>query len=346
MFEHVLEKPGFWSVYGPNSDVVISSRIRLARNMDTVPFPGRFGEHDAALIKSMLDTFVQGSAFRGKVLLVDLSAIDSNEKRILRERNIITYEMEIARNSFVIIDSDDDFTILINDEDHFRIQVIKPGLQLMDAYRLGNEVDDELNRFIPYAFSDEFGFLAACPSNIGTGLRASVLLHLPVLSLKKKINDLVPRARANGIEIKGTIGDSNRTLGSIYQISNRASLGLSEIDIIEKLDHEVTTILEMEDRERDEFFSASRSEMEDKVWRSFGLLKHARKMSYVEAMDHLSNVRLGIIFAVIKNLDINIINNLMVTIQWSHLQRTFGKIFKSTVEGDEARAEYIRMSLD
>ncbi len=346
MFEHVLSRPGFWAIDGPCNDVVLSSRIRLARNLKSLPFPNKLEEGELFLLTSLIDKFVSESSFSEHILFIDLNKIDSNEKRILRERNIITYEMEISNNSHVLIDSEEDFTILINDEDHFRIQVIKSGFQILDAYRLAEKVDNELNKYMTYAFSDEYGYLSACPSNLGTGMRASVLLHLPVLSMKKKINDIVSRARKNGIEVKGTIGDSYKTLGNIYQISNKVTLGLSEVDLIENLDLMVNGIIEMEDHERDEYFTSSKPELEDKIWRSYGVMKHARKISYVEAMDHLSNIRLGVIFAVIKNIDIHIINNLMVNIQWSHLQRNFGKVFKSTVEGDQSRAEYIRMNLD
>ncbi len=346
MLENVLKKPGFWSGSGPYNDVVLSSRIRLARNIKSLPFSNRMSDGEVLIIKNIIDKFSSSSIYAGKIIPVNLKDIDSNEKRILRERNLITYEMEIAPSSFVLIDSEDDFTILVNDEDHLRIQVIKPGLQLLDSYRLANDVDDELNRFVPYAFSDEYGYLSACPSNLGTGLRASVMVHLPVLTIKQKMHEIVPRARKTGVEIRGTIGENNRTLGSIYQISNRTSLGMSVIDIIEKLDHEITAILDQEDRERDEFFSASRPELEDKIWRSFGILKFSRKMSYVESMEHLSNLRLGVIFAVIKKLDIHNINSLMVNIQWSHLQRHYEKIFRSTMEGDQARAEYLRANLD
>lgn len=346
LFENVLKKPGFWTQSGPFNDIVLSSRVRLARNVKSVPFPNNMDEGDISIVDSLIDKFISSSIYSDKIIMVDLNSIESNEKRILRERNIITYEMEISRNSKVLINNENDFTVLINDEDHFRIQVIKPGLQLFEAYSLANSVDDELNKFVPYAFLDDMGYLSACPSNLGTGLRASVLLHLPVITMKKKMNEITSALKKNGIEIKGTISDSQRSLGSIFQVSNRVTLGISEVDILEKLDNEVNSILETEDRLRDEYFSKSRNELEDLIWRSYGVLKYSRKISYVEAMEHLSNVRLGIIFALIKNINISLINNLMVNIQWSHMQRNFGKIFRSTIEGDQTRAEYIRFNLE
>ena len=277
--------------------------------------------------------------------VVDLKDVDANEKRFLRERNIITYEMEVADNALVAVNNSDDFNILVNEEDHFRIQVIRPGLQLMEAYKTADRVDTELNRFVPYAFSDELGFQTACTSNLGTGLRVSVLLHLPVITMKNLLSELIPEDRKNMIDIKGTIGKSSKTHGGLYQLSNRVSLGPSEVDIIETIDEVVGRILEKEDTLRDEYFTDSRVELEDIVWRSYGTLRYSRRISYIEAMDHLSNVRLGIVLAVIKKLDVKAVNDIMVNIQWAHLQRNYGLLFKSTDECDEYRAGYMRKIL-
>ena len=289
--------------------------------------------------------FAQESAYRDHVSVMDLREIDSGEKRFLRERNVITYEIEVSDNSLVAIDTVEDFTILVNEEDHFRIQVIRPGLQFMEAYRTADRVDTELNRFVPYAFSEELGYLTSCTSNLGTALRISVLVHLPVITMKNRMNDLIPEGKKNLVEIKGTIGASSKTLGSLYQLSNRVSLGLSEVDIIETVDEVLARIMAAEDALRDEFFSLSRLEIEDRIWRSLGILLHARRLTYIESMDHISNIRLGIIMAVLKNMDVKIVNDLMVNIQWAHLQRCYNLLFKSTNECDEYRADYIRKTL-
>lgn len=345
MFEEVLQKSGFWTSTGPFSHIVLSSRLRLARNMQSVPFPGRLTADESYPIRGAVERFAAESRFRGHVSVIDLRDVDANEKRFLRERNIITYEMEVADNTLVALNNTDDFSILVNEEDHFRIQVIRPGLQLMDVYKTADAVDSELNRFVPYAFSDELGFLTACTSNLGTGLRVSVLLHLPVITMKNGVQELIPEDRRNRIEIKGTIGKSSKTLGCLYQLSNRVSLGLSEIDIIESVDEVVNRILEKEDNRRDEYYSESRAELEDIVWRSYGTLRYSRRISYIEAMDHLSNVRLGIVLAIIRNMDVKTVNDIMVNIQWAHLQRHYALLFKSTGECDEYRADYMRKLL-
>jgi protein arginine kinase len=345
LFEEVLQQSGFWTSTGPFSHIVLSSRLRLARNMQSVPFPGRMTADESYPIRGAIERFVSESKYCGHMSVIDLKDIDANEKRFLRERNIITYEMEVADNAQVAVNNGEDFNILVNEEDHFRIQVIRPGLQLMDVYKMADQVDTELNRFVPYAFSDDLGFLTACTSNLGTGLRVSVLLHLPVITMKNILQELIPDDRKNLIEIKGTIGKSSKTLGALYQLSNRVSLGPSEVDIIESVDEVVGRILEKEDERRDEYFSESRIEIEDIVWRSYGTLRFSRRISYIEAMDHLSNVRLGIVLAIIKNLDVKAVNDIMVNIQWAHLQRHYSLLFKSTGECDEYRADYIRKQL-
>jgi protein arginine kinase len=345
LFEEVLQRSGFWTSCGPFSHIVLSSRLRLARNMQHVPFPGRSTRDELRPIRDAVERFSRESIYGGGVNVIDLKEIDGNEKRYLRERNIITHEMEESENALVLVGLDDDFSILVNEEDHFRIQVILPGLQLAEAYRIADRVDTELNRFVIYAFTEDMGYLTTCPSNLGTGLKVSVLLHLPAITTRNRIDELIPADKKNIVELKGTVGHMNKNLGCLYQLSSRISFGLSEIDIIETVDEALGRVLGIEDAARDEYVSESRLELEDKIWRSYGILMHSRRMSYMESMDHLSNMRLGIILAFIKNLDIKTINDCMVNIQWAHLQMHYGLLFKSTSESDEYRSEYIRKNL-
>ncbi len=313
--------------------------------MSGVPFPGRFSGEELGPVREAIERFSEESKFSSSMHIIDLKEIDGNEKRYLRERNIITNEMESSDHSLVVVNHEDDFSILVNEEDHFRIQVIRPGLQLSEAYKIADQVDTELNRFVPYAFSDELGYLTACTSNIGTGLKASMLLHLPVSTMKNRVMEIVQGEKKNIVEIKGTAGNTDKPLGCLYQLSNKVSIGLSEIDIIEMVDEILGRILDTEDAGRDTMFSESRLEMEDKIWRSFAVLSYSRRIGYFEAMEHLSSVRLGIILAVIKNIDLKVINDMMVNIQWAHLQKNCGLLFKSTSESDECRADYLRRIL-
>jgi len=342
VIEELLQRNGFWTVKGPQNHVVLSSRIRLARNMHGICFPGRMKNSEAAALRSSLERFVHHLPEHSRPIIIDIHSIGSGEKRLLRERNIITNDMELNESTYVIVSPAEDYNILINDEDHVRIQVIRAGLQLQESYNAADKIDDMLNRFIPYAFSSEYGYLTSCAANTGTGLRVSALLHLPVLTRKNSIDDLTDSLKKRSAEIKSTIPNSNKSIGALYQVSNRISLGISEIDIIEMIDGIVCELIEMEDFERDLLYSDMKSEMDDSICRSFGLLQHSRKMTYIEALDNLSNIRLGVILAVIKNVELPDINDMMVNIQWAHLQRRFGRVFITTAECDEHRSEYLR----
>ncbi|MDY6933529.1 MAG: ATP--guanido phosphotransferase [Spirochaetota bacterium] len=346
MFEKLLEKRGFWSKVGPCSDVVLSTRVRLGRNLSDVRFPHRQDEDDLNYIRFLTEEFVYKSDFNNCVTLCDLKDISLNDRRFLRERNIITHEMETSENSYVIIENDENFYIMVNEEDHFRIQVIKPGFQIMETYRLADRVDDELNKFVTYAYSDEFGYLTVCPSNLGTGLRISTMLHLPALSLTGAIPEVVKNVRDAGAKIKGTLGEGSKTFGSMYQLFNRVSLGLSEVDILEEIDEVTSRVVDMESVARDNYFSEEAVQLEDTVWRSMGILRYSRHIGYTEAMDHLSNIRLGIILSILKNIELQEINDLMVNIQWSHLQKIANMVFNDSYECDNFRANYLRMQLD
>lgn len=345
MENNIMDTPGFWTMYGPHSDTVLSSRARLARNMHTLPFPNRIEDHEYDIIKSAEKRFAAESTYAPGLTILDLDGMDILEKRLLRERNLITYEMEVSENSSVILGKDHSFAILVNEEDHFRIQVIRPGFQLMEAFREADRVDSELNRFVPYAFTNELGYLSACPSNLGTGLKISAMLHLPILTLNGRMNELSASLKKSNVEVKGTMGHNSKPPGAIYQISNRSSLGVSEIDIVETMDGHVSRLIEHEDHERDIAISNDRLELEDMIWRSYGILKYSRKLGYVESVDNLSNVRLGIILAVIRNNTLADINDIMVKVQLSHLQHTAGREFASSSESDEFRAEYTRNRL-
>jgi protein arginine kinase len=347
LFKEILHREqGFWLSSGPNSDTVLSSRVRLARNMKGLFFHSNLTRADTEEIWDICNSFAKDSCFEKRIKIVDLNNIGAGERRYLRERNLITYEMEVSDFSLVMINETDDFSIMVNDEDHFRIQVIRPGLQLEETWRLADKIDDELNRFVNYSFLREYGYLTSCPSNIGTGMKASVLLHLPVLTMKNSVASLKDKLKTAGAILSGTINNSDRTVGAIYQISNRVSLGLSEIDIIENVDSAINKLIELEDSARDRYLSESRIELEDRVWRSFGVLKYSRSLTYREAMEKLSDIRLGIILAIIKNYELSMINDIMVNIQWSHLQHYFNRIINSSEECDEFRAEFIRNNIE
>lgn len=347
MFEKIeLLKQGFWSEKGPYNDVVISSRIRFARNVQSVPFPGNMGEGEKDIVFNVALKYCENADSSDSIKFVDMHNLTGVEKRLLREMNFITDEMEKRSNCAVIIDEKKQYSILVNEEDHFRIQVIRPGLQLRESYEAADRIDDSLNRIVPYAFTTELGFLTACPSNIGTAMKASVLMHLPVMTFLKRIPELAETLRKDSIELRGTNGAGNRTMGCIYQLSNRISLGVSEVDILETLDGLVNKIIDLEDTARDDFVGQHRSEIEDKIFRSLGLLKYSRRIGYAEAMEHLSNLRLGLVLGLIRNMDLPFIHTMMVNIQMAHLQKIFNLNFENNIESEEYRGEYLRINFN
>ncbi|MCL2026147.1 MAG: hypothetical protein FWG92_05005 [Leptospirales bacterium] len=329
----------FWTNAGHCDDLVLSTRVRLARNVMGFLFPHKGSAAEAAYIISLFEKFAV-SINGGNGNFVRLKGLDKNTKRMLRESNIITLETEISDKSAVFFD--DDYSILVNEEDHIRIQVVYPGLQLKEAFEKADKIDDELNAFIPYSFSTDYGYLTACPTNLGTGMKVSAMLHLPALGIKKSVQSISTRIQNDGAAISGTIIKNGSSMGNIYQVFNKVSLGLSEIDIIELMDGIISEIVHAEDEARDELFANSRSEIEDMVWRSYAIVSSARRMSYYEAMEHLLNIRFGIILAFIKEISLALVNNLMINIQPAHLSQIFDRSFSDNSEIDEVRAYFLR----
>lgn len=343
--EVINNRKSFWKQKGPRNDIVLSTRVRLGRNAGYVPFVDSMEDGDFDTIKGIVKSFISQTPAGENTCCFNINELDLHEKRLLLEKNIITSEMENSEKSLVLINNTDDFTILVNDSDHFRIQVIRPGFQLFDTYKDADSVDDALNSVVKYAFSDSYGYLAPDPVNLGTGLKVSVILHLPVLTLQKRIGESIHYIRDNGFHISGTLGNTGRVTGGLYLVNNRKYLGMTEVDLIETADDIINRIIKLEDDSRDEFFTVSRNELEDSVWRSLGILLYARRLNYVEAVEHLSRVRLGVVMSIIKNYNIVTINDLMVKIQWAHLQEYFGLRFKSIIDSDDYRAVFLRTEL-
>jgi len=333
----------FWRRKGPRNDIVLSSRVRLGRNVKNIHFPDSMSDGEMEYLFALADKYSSLEPSENRSLRI--SSLDLHYKRLLREKNIITSEMEGSEKSLVVSNKSKGFNLLLNDVDHFRIQVIKSGFQVHEAFIEADAVDDLLNSIVPYAFSERYGYLSSNPANIGTGLKVSTLIHLPVLTMQKRISETVSPVKESGFQITGTLGNSGRIIGALYVVSNRKQFGLTEVDLVETADDIVSRIIKLEDDSRDEFFSSSRHELEDTVWRSLGILLYARRLNYVEAVEHLSRVRLGVVMSVIKDYDLVHINDLMVKIQWSHLQEYYGIRFRSIIDSDEFRAKMIRTEL-
>ncbi len=320
-------------------DTVISTCIILRRNIYNIPFSHRQEQEHLARLKTISEIFIKESGIRGLSML-EINSLDKVTKRFLREKNIISFAMETSENSFVILNTTDDFIILINDSDHFKIQVVKPGLQLSESYDTANVADNELNKFAPYAYSENYGFITSDPSN--HGIEISVILHLPVLCLTKRIVDVLDIAKISGFNIEGLKQEGFKTFGGLYKLSGGHAACISEMSMLGEFQKITQKIIRTESEERENYFSEHKIKMEDKIFRSYGILKYSKRMGYVESMDLLSDIRLGIILSTVKNLELSRINDLMMNMQWAHMQKISKTIFTDTSEGDIFRASYLR----
>lgn len=343
--EIINSRESFWKQKGPRNDIVVSTRIRIGRNASVIPFPDMMDDADFEVLKTLSGDFLARTDIGRFTSCFRLNDLDLHQKRLLLEKNIITAEMENSDRSIVLINNASDFTILVNDSDHFRIQLIRPGFQLFETYRSADTVDDALNSVVNYAFSDRFGYLTADPANAGTGLKVSVILHLPVLTALKRIGESIQFVRDSGFQMSGTLGNTGRVTGGLYLVSSRKYLGITEVDVLETADDIISRIIKLEDDARDEFMMISKSELEDSAWRSLGVLLYAKRLNYVEAVEHLSRIRLGVVMSVIRDYNLVTINDLMVKIQWAHLQEYFGLRFKSIIDSDDYRALFLRTEL-
>jgi len=233
---------------------------------------------------------------------------------------------------------------MINEEDHLRAQAFRSGFHIEETWATIDALDDRIGERIPYAFSEQLGYLTACPTNVGTGMRASVMLHLPALGITTQIEQVVHAVQKMGLAVRGLYGEGTQALGNLYQVSNQMTLGKSEQEIIENIASTVPTIVTMERKAREALMEQSREQLEDKVWRSLGLLRSARSISSNETIDHLSHLRLGVNVGLIDRVDMGTINQLFILTLPAHLQKMEGRVLEPR-QRDIVRANFIRETL-
>ena len=337
---------GEWlSGSGPESDIVISSRIRLARNLAETPFVNRATEAQKAEIESTLRGAILGDGKDNSITYFDLNNMKEVDRELLVERHLISKEhCEASGSRGVAISSSEVLSIMVNEEDHLRIQVLQSGMQLQKAWDIIDRVDDKLDSEVEYAFSLDFGYLTACPSNVGTGMRASVMLHLPALTFTKDIDKVLRAANKMHLAIRGLYGEGTQSSGNFYQISNQVTLGKSEAEILDIISSTLLPIVEYERKAREALLSQSRARLEDKIWRALGVLKASRTISSGETIDLLSYLRLGINLGLVDNLDMSVVNQLFVLTLPAHLQKLEAREL-SAPERDIARAKFIRRNI-
>lgn len=322
-------------------DVVISSRIRLARNLNDLPFPNRMtaAQHDT-LVQRINDAINPNGDF----MLLRMKELASLQRRMLVERHLISPDLAKKDQGAALISKDETISIMIGEEDHLRIQSILPGLNLNKADELTQALDRILASKLPYAYDENLGYLTACPTNLGTGMRASVMLHVPAVSLAGQANALFKAVNKLGYAVRGLYGEGSSAPGHIYQISNQMTLGILEEDIISNLQNTLQQIVDREHTVQDAFAKSNSLDVQDLVFRSYGILQHARKISTAECMEHLSHLKLGIALQLFPELTQDIINHLLVDIQSASLQQRAGHEL-SDKERDAMRAKIVRTKL-
>lgn len=346
--ERFLERatPEWMHVEDAYSDIVISTRIRLARNLDGYRFPLAFSEDEALQVEQAVTHAVQDSAKLDGIFsyfgIKDLSLL---QRQILVEKHLIS--PQLARKETVgsvLLSSDESISIMVNEEDHLRIQCMTASFQLQKAYEQAEKVDRALESALPYAFRSDFGYLTSCPTNIGTGLRASVMMHLPALTLTGQMNQIINAMTRLGMTVRGIYGEGSENLGNVYQVSNQITLGKTEDDILADIQSVAEKIIQKERQARSKLMEKAGLALEDRIFRALGTLTYARILTSEEAATCLSNVRLGVDLKLVNHIKTATLNECIVSMQPGFLQHYAGEGLQPS-ERDRVRATMLRKIL-
>ncbi len=345
LWNMIKNKSGWLEANEPFSDIVMSSRIRLARNLADIPFPPRASEDKLQdVFDTIKDAVLKDNRFKS-VEIINLNDLDDIDRQFLLERHLISYEHASGKGARgVVVGKKETLSIMINEEDHLRLQAMKSGLQLDKVWEYINDIDYSLDKILKYAYSSDFGFLTACPTNTGTGLRASVLIHLPGLVMTDEIHKLLNGLSKLGLVVRGLYGEGTKIMGDLFQVSNQVTLGQTEEYIIDNIHRVVKQVIGYELDARRALLNEDRARIEDKVFRAYGILQNAHTISFEETMELLSKVRLGVTLELGIDIDISLLNELMILTQPAHLQENARKRL-GTLERDIMRAQYIREKL-
>ena len=331
---------------GKESDIVISSRIRLARNIAGYPFLSRANLKQRREIESLLRKTIIERKIAQDVSYVNLNQATAIDKLFLVERHLISKEhAEGEGERGVAFGKSETVSLMINEEDHLRIQVIRSGFELKNTWDTIDEIDNLLGESLNFAFSSRFGFLTACPTNVGTGMRVSVMLHLPALGMTKHIEKVFNAVGKLGLVVRGLYGEGTKVSGDLYQISNQFALGKSEKEILSIIESVIPRITSYERMARKALVMESKDQLEDRIWRSYGMLKAARMITSEEILQLLSQVRMGVNIGLIDDIEMQTLNELFVLTLPAHLQKLEGCELDSA-QRNVIRASYVRKRLD
>ncbi|KAB2642444.1 MAG: protein arginine kinase [Verrucomicrobia bacterium] len=345
-FSTLIKNPADWMTGGAAAHgAVLTSRIRLARNLRRQPFPGWAKREQRALALELMRPSIEALSVMKDAFSQELSELSSVQKQVLVERHLVSREHAArGEGSAVVIERRQSFSFMLNEEDHLRMQAIRPGLQLATAYEALTALDTELEATLEFAFDPSLGYLTTCPTNLGTGLRASVMLHLPGLVLSDQIGQVLQAVGKIGLAVRGLYGEGTESLGHLYQISNQSTLGESEETIIRRLERVIGQVAQHEQNAREKLVEDDPEMVADKIGRAYGVLRHAHIIDSKEALNHLSLLRLGGSLGFFAADTILLCDSLLMDIQPAHLQlHALRKL--SPEERDSIRAQIVRSRL-
>lgn len=337
---------GWFSDSGAEDDVVVSSRIRLARNLLGIPFPPALSKEEEEQVQREVTEAFEKSKYSFEAVYLD--RLPPLERKILMEQNIISQDFCVSPNKLVLLGDDGCTSTMVNEDDHLRVACMRTGLCLQEIFAAVDDLDSRLEENLHFAASIEWGYLASRLDNTGTGLRASVMLHMPALVTDGTIGWALKRINQMGLQIKGYWGDGDNSLGDMYQISNPLCIGYKETEILASVGEAARELVEYERKARQEISKSRRIELEDRVHRAFGVLKACRLVSSKEAITLLSSVRLGISLGMISEPGIEVITSLMIRAQKAHIQKMLDQMDDDTDNKlvDYTRARLIRHALE
>jgi protein arginine kinase len=343
----LVQHTGEWlSGAGPEADIVISSRVRLARNLADYPFMNRASAQDRENIKKTLRDRVLEVIPQTNVLCVEVDKLEKIDCQFLVERHLISRELaDIQGARAAVIDTAEKFSLMINEEDHLRMQAMQSGLNLQSVWEQINRIDEAIEAKVTYAFHEKYGYLTACPTNVGTGLRVSVMLHLPALVITRQIDKVFRSLQKINLAVRGLYGEGSQAMGDFYQISNQITLGRSETDLVKQVGDIVPVIIDYERQAREFLIKESHENLHDRVSRAYGILRTAQTISSEETMHLLSSVRMGVNLGLIRDLAIPTVNELFLRTQPAHLQKLTGGELDTSDRNIE-RARFLRKLLN
>lgn len=335
---------------GDHADIVLSTRVRLARNVEGYAFTPR--ARDGERLRVLAQVREATERLRGfqSAAWLRVDELASGDRRLLHERHLVSKELAGLDGpggvrTGAALGVGEGAGVMVNEEDHLRLHALRAGFELQAAYDAAARLDEELGARVPYAYHPEFGFLTACPTNTGTGMRASVLIHLPGLVLTKEIQKVLGGLQEMGLTYRGLYGEGSEVVGNFFQISNQTTLGRSEDELLELLGRQVRRVIVREEEARRVLLRDAGTVLEDKLWRAYGTLRYARSLTFDEAMNYLSGVRLAVGLKLIGDLSVYTLNKLLIFCQPAHLAHAEGARALTESEGNVARARYVRLTL-